>query len=175
MTPRPLLVVLAVAALAGCGTPRPAAPEPVVTEIPPPPPAFDAVLTDDGPGRGLEPRRIVAYDHTLPGWLIEASMATLQLQPRPTGFEPDSLVLVLRTSTPALEHLALTTPTAGVATAMGDEEEQVTGSDGRTRPVPAGTYFDVGFEGRDVRVVLKRSAVELLERGGSVEWVDVFR
>ncbi len=175
MTPRFLLVPLALAGLAGCGTPRPVAPEPVVTEAPPPPPAFDAVLTDDTPGRGLEPRRIVAYDPALPGWVVEAAMATIPLQPRAARAPPDSLGLRLRTSTPALEHLALTTPTAAVATAMGDEEEQVTGSDGRTRPVPAGTYFDLRFEGRDVRVVLTRSAVELLERGGSLEWVDVFR
>ena len=151
---------------------------PVAVEPPPPPPLpppFDALFTDDAPGQGITPRRVIGYDRDLPGFIVEAAIGTLELQPRPRGELVDSLVFVIRTSTPTLEHVALSSPTASVETAFGDAEEHVMGSDGRTRPVPAGTYFRLRRDGYNVRVTLRHAALELLVRGGRLEWVDVFR
>jgi hypothetical protein len=175
MTRRHLLLPLL--ALAGCSA-RPPEPAPLPAPAPvaarPALPPFDAELTDDGPGQGLTPRRLVGYDPALPGFVVEAQMGTLALRRWSAEPMPDSLVLVLHTSAPRLEHLVLTTPEATVATASGAGEE-FTGSDGRALRASTGTYFGLDpFEG-GVRVVLRRPALELLGQGGRVEWVDVFR
>ncbi len=173
----PFALLLALAALTGCGTPRPvAAPdEEAAAPAPPPEPSFDVTLTDDGPGRGLTPRRIVGYDPSMPGWTVEAAMGTLQFQPRRNRLQPDSLVLIITTSTPTLEHVVLTAPRASIETAFGEPEEEVTDAQGRISRVPAGTYFVMYRSGRQVRVVLTRRSVELMANGARVEWVDVFR
>jgi hypothetical protein len=173
------------ALLSGCsfitGAPAPApAPEPAaqpqepVAMRRPDLPPFDAELTDDGPGRGLEPRRVAAYDPSLPGFVVEAPMGTLALRRWSTMPMPDSLVLVLNTSSAGLEHLILSTPAASVAWTV-DDGEQVTGSDGATLRASAGTYFGYEPFAGGTRVVLRRPAMELLRQGGRVEWVDAFR
>ena len=169
--------------LSGCsfitGAPAPAPDptvqpqEPVAVRRPDLPP-FDAELTDDGPGRGLQPRRVAAYDWSLPGFVVEAQMGTLALRRWSNQPIPDSLVLVLHTSGAGLEHLVLSTPTATVAWTV-DDGEQVTGSEGAPLRASAGTYFGYEPFARGTRVVLRRPAMELLRQGGRVEWVDAFR
>jgi len=176
------LLVLALT-LSACGTvvgvpdepdvapapaPRVAAPEPATLS------PFDATLTDDGPGQGLQPRGVAEYDPTLPGFVVDAQMGTLALRRWSTEPAPDSLVLVLNTSSPGLEHLVLTTPEATVEWTV-DEGEQFTGSDGRTLRSSAGTYFGYVPFARGTRVTLRPAAMRLLRQGGRVEWIDAFR
>ncbi len=182
MSPRLLLVSFL--ALSGCsfitGAPAPE-PEPTfereseaVDVRRPDLPPFDAELTDDGPGRGLQPRQVAPYDPSLPGWTVDAQMGTLALRRWQNQPMPDSLVLVLNTSTAGLEHLVLETPTASVAWTV-DDGEMVTGTDGRALRASSGTHFGYEPFARGTRVVLRRPAMELLQQGGSVEWIDAFR
>lgn len=137
-------------------------------------PPFDAELTDDGPGRGLQPRRVAAYDPSLPGFEVEAQMGTLALRRWSNEPMPDSLVLVLHTSAAGLEHLVLSTPTASVAWSV-DNGETFTGEDGRSLRASSGTYFGYQPFARGTRVILRPAAMELLRQGGRIEWVDAFR
>jgi hypothetical protein len=144
--------------------------EPVRATLPP----FDAELTDDGPGQGLQPRRVANYDPDLPGFVIDAQMGTLALRRWSERPMPDSLVLVINTSTAGLEHLALSTPEASVTWSVDDGESYV-GADGIELRASAGTYFGYAPFARGTRVTIRRPAMELLDRGGRVEWVDAFR
>jgi hypothetical protein len=122
----------------------------------------------------LQPRRVETYDPALPGFVVEAQMGTLALRRWSGQAIPDSLVLVLHTSAPGLEHLALTTPEATVTWSI-DDGEAFAGTDGRTLRASSGTYFGYEPFAGGTRVVLRRPAMELLESGGRVEWVDAFR
>lgn len=178
---RPFLP-LTLVALSGCSLitgahAPPESPPAVVTEdepLRPGLPPFDAELTDDGPGQGLQPRRVAEYDPRLPGFVVDAQMGTLALRRWTTQPMPDSLVIVLNTSTAGLEHLALSTPQASVTWSL-DEGESFSGADGRTLRASAGTYFGYQPFARGTRVTLRLPAMQLLERGGRIEWVDAWR
>jgi hypothetical protein len=169
-------------ALAGCGlvtgasAPAPDPPPSVQNDEPVRPglPPFEAELTDDGPGQGLQPRRVADYDPALPGFVVDAQMGTLALRRWTSQPMPDSLVLLINTSTAGLEHLSLTTPVASVTWTV-DDGETVLGSDGRQLRASSGTYFGYEPFARGTRVTLRLPAMQLLERGGRVEWVDAFR
>jgi hypothetical protein len=117
---------------------------------------------------------VTPFDASLPGFVVDAQMGTLALRRWSNQPMPDSLVLVLNTSTPGLELLMLTTPEATVEWTV-DQGEQFVGANGRTLRASAGTYFGYTPFASGTRVTLRRPAMELLERGGRVEWVDAFR
>src|SRR3712207_2920902 len=82
---------------------------------------FEMQFDEQGIGRGLRPRILHPYDPSLPGYRIEAAIATLRIRPRQhqtTGQtthpkSPDKLVLAIRTSSPSrpmLESFALIAP-----------------------------------------------------------------
>jgi hypothetical protein len=56
-----------------------------------------------------------------------------------------------------------------------EDGETVVGADGRTLRASSGTYFGYEPFARGTRVTLRLPAMQLLERGGRVEWVDAWR
>lgn len=116
-------------------------------------------------------------DPSLPGVRFNREIATYRAT-RTAAPLPAQFVVALVPSNPArpmLERFEVAGPSGRAATSLGAREEEVADAQGRTTLVPAGTHFVVSVVDGEVRVVLTPAALRLLERGGTVSWVDAFR
>jgi hypothetical protein len=162
--------------------------------------SFEAQFDEQGIGRGLRPRILYPYDPHLPGFRVEAAIATLRIRPHlgyitgrtPGRKPPDRLVLAIRTSSPAhpmLESFALITSDMTVQSSLNQTEEEIrstvkpqntSGTNGApderlVHHVPRGTYFRFEVVGEEVHVTFLPKAMGLLQRECRVEWVDWYR
>ena len=161
---------------------------------------FEAQFDEQGIGRGVRPRILHPYDPHLPGFRVQAAIATLLIRPhydhstsRTTDRKsPDRLVLAIRTSSPAhpmLESFTLITSDVTVQSSLNQTEEEIRpaikppnnsradGAPGEkpVHQVPRGTYFRFEVVGEEVHVTFLPKAMELLQRECRVEWVDWYR
>ncbi len=151
---------------------------------------FELSFDEKGIGQGLKPRKIHGYDSKLPGYHVEAQIATLLIHPcsnnKSRNKLPNKLVLAIRTSSgerPMLERFSLISSKLIITSALfnGLDYERVQtinnskSGNQQVSKVPKGTYLRFEVVGEEVDVTFLPKAMELLKKGCKVEWIDWYR
>lgn len=144
------------------------------------PPFRFARTAESGGGLGpveTPPAGPLGDDSSLPGVRFDREIATYRAARTGAPLPPRFVVALVpaNPSRPMLERFEVAGPSGGAATALGAPQEEATDAYGRTTLVPAGTHFVVTVARGEVRVALTPAALRLLERGGTVAWVDAYR
>ena len=135
---------------------------------------FELTFIKRLPKSGGEP----VYDAELPGFRLDAQIATLKIRPRGKQL-PGKLTLIIRTTqglSPMLEMFTLKSASASVSGGLKLPTEEV--ADARaplTQMVSAGTYFKMKVVGQEVHVVFEPKAMRILADECTISWVDWFR
>ncbi len=128
------------------------------------------------------------FDPALPGYHLVADIGAINLTPRKAGADAEKVrvaeTLVLRIATspgmpPMLEGFTITSERGTLQTFLSKEgppaDTEIRGKDGKTQIVSNPRYIEMKVVGKEVEVRLLPPALDWLQNGGKIQWVDWYR